>query len=417
MSTTPFGRRSLTLAHVATQQIAKSRPPEKAVHKWNVFRAICTAKPRIGVSERALSVLNALLSFYPETVLTGEDLIVFPSNHQLALRAHGMAPATLRRHLACLVDVGLIVRRDSPNGKRYARKDRAGEIELAFGFDLAPLVVRAEEFEAWAEEIRLEQRALAFVRERITICRRDIVKMIATGMEESVPTRRGGQGASHGPADWVEMHALFRSIVERIPRTATRQALEPIADELSMLADEILSLLENHVNQSNLSANESHSERHKQNSNPNSLPDSEPDLQEGRGAAPEPNLETSGAPEPKPGSKTEGAFPLRMVLDACPDVIDYAKGGISNWRDFLATANVVRSLIGVSPSAWEEAQTAMGEVYAAIVLACILQKGPTINSAGGYIRELTRKSQAGEFSIGPMLMALIGSRNRGKKSA
>ena len=417
LSTTPFGRRSLTLAHVATQQIAKSRPPEKAVHKWNVFRAICTAKPRIGVSERALSVLNALLSFYPETVLTGEDLIVFPSNRQLALRAHGMAPATLRRHLACLVDAGLIVRRDSPNGKRYARKDRAGEIELAFGFDLAPLVVRAEEFEAWAEEIQVEQRALAFVRERITICRRDIVKMIATGMEEGVSTRQAGQGASHGPADWVEMHALFRSIVERIPRTATRQALEPIADELSLLADEILSLLENHVNQSNLSANESHSERHKQNSNPDPLPDSEPDLREGRGATPEPKVEASRAPEPKPGSKTEGAFPLRMVLDACPDLVDYAKGGISNWRDFLATANVVRPLIGVSPSAWEEAQTAMGEVYAAIVLGCILQKGPTINSAGGYIRELTRKSQAGEFSIGPMLMALISSRKRDKKSA
>jgi len=413
LSTTPFGRRSLTLAHVATQASAKERPPEKAVHKWNVFRTICTAKPRIGVSERALSVLNALLSFYPETVLTGEDLIVFPSNRQLALRAHGMAPATLRRHLACLVDAGLIVRRDSPNGKRYARKDRAGEIELAFGFDLAPLVVRSEEFEAWAEEIRLEQRALAFARERITICRRDIVKMIATGMEEGVPTRRGGQG----PADWVEVHALFRSIVERIPRTATRPALEPIADELSMLADEILTLLENHIKQSNLSANESHCERHKQNSNPDSLPDFEPDLREGRGAVPQPKDETSRAPEPKPASKTEGAFPLRMVLDACPDIVDYAKGGISNWRDFLATASVVRPLIGVSPSAWEEAQTAMGEVYAAIVLACILQKGTTISSAGGYIRELTRKSQAGEFSIGPMLMALVSSRKREKKSA
>jgi replication initiation protein RepC len=412
-STTPFGRRLLTLAHVATQQIAKSRPPEKAVHKWNVFRAICTAKPRIGVSERALSVLNALLSFYPETVLTGEDLIVFPSNRQLALRAHGMAPATLRRHLACLVDAGLIVRRDSPNGKRYARKDRAGEIELAFGFDLAPLVVRAEEFEAWAEEIQLEQRALAFVRERITICRRDIVKMIATGMEEGVATSQAGQG----PADWVEVHALYRSIVERIPRTATRQTLEPIADELSLLADEILSLLENHVKQSNLSANESHFERHKQNSNPDHLPESEPDLREGRGQAPEPNDEPSRVPEPKPGSNTEGAFPLRMVLEACPDIVDYAKGGISNWRDFLATANVVRPLIGVSPSAWEEAQSAMGEVYAAIALACILQKGATINSAGGYIRELGRKSQAGEFSIGPMLMALISSRKREKKSA
>jgi len=412
-STTPFGRRPLTLAHVAAQQVAKSRPPEKAVHKWNVFRAICAAKPRIGVSERALSVLNALLSFYPETVLTGDDLIVFPSNRQLALRAHGMAPATLRRHLAALVDAGLIVRRDSPNGKRYARKDREGEIELAFGFDLAPLVVRAEEFESWAEEIRLEQRALAFVKERITICRRDIVKMIATGMEEGVPTHRAGQG----PTDWVEIHALFRTIVERIPRTASRQTLEPIADELSMLADEILNLLESHVKQSNLSANESHSERHKQNSNPDHLTESEPDLREGRSEAPEPNAKRSGVPESKTELKAKGAFPLRMVLDACPDLVDYAKGGISNWRDFLATANVVRPLIGVSPSAWEEAQSTMGEVYAAIVLACILQKGATINSAGGYIRELSRKSQVGEFSIGPMLMALISSRKREKKSA
>jgi replication initiation protein RepC len=411
LSTTPFGRRALTLAHVAAQQVAKSRPPEKAVHKWTVFRAICMAKPRIGISERALSVLNALLTFHPENVLTGQDLIVFPSNHQLSLRAHGMAPATLRRHLAALVDVGLIIRRDSPNGKRYARKDREGEIELAFGFDLSPLVARAEEFESLAEEIRLEQRALAFVRERITICRRDIVKMIATGMEEGVLTRRGGQG----PADWVEIHAMFRAIVDRIPRTATRQALEPIAEELSLLADEILNLLEDHIKQSNLSGNESHTERHKQNSNPDSPTESEPNLREGWGAAPGSIERHAGAPAAKP--PVEGPYPLRMVLEACPDVVDYATGGISNWRDFLAAANVVRPLIGISPSAWEQAQSAMGEVYAAIALACILQKGAAINSAGGYLRELARKSVAGEFSIGPMLMALVSSRKQSKKSA
>ncbi len=140
--TTPFGRRPLKLAHVASQAAAKVRPPEKFAHKWNVFRAICAARARLAVSERALAVLDALLTFHPETVLAGEDLVVFPSNRQLSLRAHGMAPATLRRHLAVLVDAGLIVRRDSPNGKRYARKDGAGEIEIAFGFDLSPLVAR-----------------------------------------------------------------------------------------------------------------------------------------------------------------------------------------------------------------------------------------------------------------------------------
>src|SRR5271166_2286228 len=373
VSTTPFGRRSLALAHVATQATAKARPPEKAVHKWQVFRGICTAKARIGVSERALAVLDALLSFHPETTLSGEGLIVFPSNQQLALRAHGMAPATLRRHLAALVDCGLVIRRDSPNGKRFARKGRGGTIEMAFGFELSPLVARAEEFEGWAEDVQEEERALRLVRERITLCRRDIAKMIATGIEEGVPTRRAGQG----PSDWPEVHGLYRSILDRLPRTATRGELEPIANDLTLLADEILNLLENHVRSSNSSANESQNERHIQNSNPNTLPDLEPGFQESQGPKSE--------PKPKPSRPPQQGFPLGMVLEACPDIVDYAKGGISNWRDLQATAAVVRSMLRISPS--------------------------------GYLRELTRKAEAGEFSLGPMLMALMAKRNREKKRA
>jgi replication initiation protein RepC len=404
--TTPFGRRSLTLAHVASQMVATARPPEKVVHKWKVYQAICAARPRLGVSERSLSVLNALLTFHPETALTGEeDLIVFPSNHLLSLRAHGMPASTLRRHLAVLVDAGLIVRRDSPNGKRYARKDDTGEIQLAFGFDLSPLVVRSEEFESLAAAVATEARALKLVRERITLCRRDIAKMIATGIEEGVPTRRGGQG----PADWQEVHAEFRAIVGQIPRTATRRQLEPIAEELSQLADDVLNLLETHIKSENLNANESHIERHIQNSNPDPSIDLEPSLQEGRAARAE--------PKPQPPRMGGGSYPLGMVLNACPDIVDYAKDGISSWRDFLATAAVVRSMLGISPSAWEEAQTAMGEMQAAVVVACILQRGTAIRSAGGYLRGLTRKAEAGEFSLGPILMSQINSRLHEKRRA
>jgi replication initiation protein RepC len=385
---------------------ASARPPEKVVHKWKIFHAICTARPRLGVSERSLSVLNALLTFHPETALTGEDdLVVFPSNHQLSLRAHGMPASTLRRHLAVLVDVGLVVRRDSPNGKRYARKGSAGEIELAFGFDLAPLVVRSEEFESLAADIEAEARALKLVRERITLCRRDLAKMIATGIEEGVPTRQGGQG----PADWQEVHAAFRSIVDQIPRTATRQELEPIADELSQLADDVLNLLETHIKSTNPSANESHTERHIQNSNTDPLIDLEPSLQEARAARAE--------PKSQPPRVAEGTYPLGMVLSACPDIVDYAKDGISSWRDLLATTAVVRSMLGISPSAWEEAQTVLGETPAAIVVACILQRGAAIRSAGGYLRGLTRKAEAGEFSLGPILMSQINSRLNEKRRA
>ena len=101
-----------------------------------------------------------------------------------------------------------------------------------------------------------------------------------------------------------------------------------------------------------------------------------------------------------------------MVIEACPDVVDYARGGIASWRDLLATMSVVRPVLGISPSAWDDACSVMGEHEAATVVAAMLQRSDAIASAGGYLRALTRKAEAGEFSTGPMLMALLAVRSR-----
>ncbi|MGN6768779.1 MAG: helix-turn-helix domain-containing protein [Rhizobiaceae bacterium] len=94
-------------------------------------------------------MLATLLSFHPDDDLSEENgLNGFPSNQQLSLHAHGIAYTTLLRHLAALLECGITLRHDSPNGKRYARKGRGGELGDAFDFSLAPLLVRAEEFAA-----------------------------------------------------------------------------------------------------------------------------------------------------------------------------------------------------------------------------------------------------------------------------
>jgi replication initiation protein RepC len=95
--------------------------------------------------------------------------VVFPSNEQLALKAHGMPASTLRRLLAILVEAGIVIRRDGPDGKRHARKGRDGASAQPFGFDLSPLVARAEEFEAAAEEVRAGELALRLAREKIAL--------------------------------------------------------------------------------------------------------------------------------------------------------------------------------------------------------------------------------------------------------
>jgi replication initiation protein RepC len=69
------------------------------------------------VRDRALSVINALLSFYPQTNLVdGRKLVVFPSNAQLTVRANGIAGTTLRENLAIPVNAGMVHRKDSANG-------------------------------------------------------------------------------------------------------------------------------------------------------------------------------------------------------------------------------------------------------------------------------------------------------------
>jgi len=170
ISTTPFGRRPYSLTQMEPHLIANACPQDALVDKWKIYDDVCAAKAAIGLSDRSLTVLKALLSFHPDTVLTGDGpVIVFPSNKNLAKRASGMAENTLRRHLATLVETGVIIRRDSPNGKRYARKGQGGEIETAFGFDLTLIVARAAEFQRLAAEAKAAEQVLRHLRERITI--------------------------------------------------------------------------------------------------------------------------------------------------------------------------------------------------------------------------------------------------------
>lgn len=392
LATTPFGRRPMTLGMISSQVTARAVPKDATVHKWHVFQDIKDARLALGTTDRGLAILSALLSFHPDTALYGDSgLIVWPSNEQLIGRANGMSPATLRRHLANLVDCGLVIRRDSPNGKRFARKGQGGEVEQAYGFDISPIVARAAEFKDLAETVRAEKKAFRVVKERLTICRRDIVKMIDAGLEEGVP------------ANWGRVQQTYQVIVSRIPRTAPRQVLEEIADELEELWSEIRDALESFVKTPNLNANESQIERHIQNSKPDSKFESE----SGLGNKDEAGANVADTDNVRSLPKRE--LPLGIVLDACPNMLWLVKGGggIRNWREFLAAAEVARPTMGVSPSAWEEARTAMGEQQAAITIAAIYQRQDQINSAGGYLRSLTDRAKAGKFSVWPMVMALL----------
>ena len=391
ISTTPFGRRKMTLGLMTNQVKARTAARDAVAHKWQTFQHIREARDLLGATDRSLAILNALLSFHPETALTGGgDLIVWPSNEQLMARANGMPQTTLRRHLAVLVDCGLVIRRDSPNGKRFARKGRGGEVEQAYGFDLSPIVARAQEFQDLAVAVQAEKKAFRVAKERLTLLRRDIVKMIDAGLAEGVP------------GNWGRMQQTYQGILIRLPRSAARQLVEGVCEDLYALWSDIRDVLESFTKTQNPDANESHFGCHIQNSNPDSSSESE------QGSSKE--IEADGIVERPDNLRSlpKRDLPLGIVLDACPGLRELAQGGeIRHWRDFLATAELARPMLGISPSAWKDAREALGELQAAITLAAIYQRAGQISSHGGYLRTLTERAKQGKFSTWPMIMALL----------
>lgn len=389
--TTPFGRRPVTLALVKGQLDTAGIDAPHRVEKWKVYRDVSEASGLLGLGDRPIAVLNALLTFYPPTELSEENgLIVFPSNAQLAIRAHGISGRTLRRSLSALVDAGLIHRRDSPNGKRYAHRDRAGQIEEAFGFSLAPLLARAAELAQLAQKAAEEKRLFRRAKEALTICRRDVRKMMTAAMEE------GAEG------DWSTIEAHFVALIDRLPRSPRHEDVAAALEDMTMLRDEIVNILEMQLKSQDMSANDGQNGRHIQNSNPDSLLESE------NGSGQKDEASSNGAETKTVRSLPKRELPLGMVLDACPSLRELAKDGeIRHWHDFLAAADLARPMLGISPSAWREAREVMGEQPAAVTLAAIYQKTGQIANAGGYLRSLTDRARDGKFSTWPMVMALL----------
>ncbi|MDV4159019.1 plasmid replication protein RepC, partial [Rhizobium brockwellii] len=114
----------------------------------------------------------------------------------------------------------------------------------------------------------------------------------------------------------------------------------------------------------------------------------------------------------KPKVEPLKAFSIGVMLKACQQLADYGPGGaVGSWRDLMSAAVVVRSMLGISPSAYQDACEVMGPENAAVAVGCILERANLINSPGVYLRDLTRRAERDQFSLGPVIMALL--RNNG----
>ena len=395
---TPF-RRPINAAILHYQAAAQQDLPPSGVNKWEALRELAAARIAFGLSDRDLSVLQALVSFHQATIVGGNhsETVVHPSNKAICERLNGMPCSTMRRHLANLVQTGFVVRRDSPNGKRYAR--RYGDEKIAFGFDLAPLAQRFVEVCEAAEAVRAAEERYKRLRSTVSLMRRDLAGLVDYGRSLR-PDR----------AIWDQASDLCVLTARDLRRKLDFAELQQMESALSEALNAIRDLLEP-VQSQDMSTNEVTNEQHYQNSNKDSY-DFEPRLEKAQGEGSVSGPATAlvvegGTDEPVSVDNNLPRIPLGLVLAACSEYRTYAERPVRHWHDLVRVADVIRPMMGVSPSAWEEAKQYMGPEEASVVILAMLERFGDIRSPGGYLRSLSAKAALGEFSCGPMIMALM----------
>lgn len=361
-------QRPLTLAQLkGTERCDPSAHALPEVNKWILFRALVKAREAFGVKDRDLALLQGLLTFYPDASLAfGPGIIIFPSNQTICERMNGMADSTMRRHLRNLLDAGLLRRRDSSNGKRFAIRQNGAQ--QAFGFDLSPLLEKAGAIIEAAEAADEAKRHCAHQRRQLGLMRRDLFALLPLTDEDT---------AAKGQAYWETTTRALR-------RKLSADALEQLCAEHATLIAHLKSLV--------LNSSDSQNEQHNLNSN----------IKYFESEKPQPSIATEC-------HKENETLPLDVVLKACPDIEAFHGSEIRDGAELMSAGLKIYRAIGISDQCYKEALHHMGHEQTAIVIAALLQRFAHIRSPGAYLRSLIRKAANGQFSCRPMIMALIST--------
>ena len=388
--------------------------PSEAPDKWQLLRELADARQAFGLSDRTLSVLQALLSFFPNKTLSGQrrDLLIFPSNAAICARLNGMPDSTMRRHLRVLVSSGIIGRRDSPNGKRFVR--RAPDGTEVYGFDLTPLRQKFAHISATAEKLRAERATVARLRREVSLMRRDLFGLMELGSQ-----------TAPGSEFWSKLRETAIRAARTLRRTLRLEELRAISADLSTaleVARNAVDRVYSSERSGHLNSRVDHYEHHHQNTNVDYIESEQADeLIIETGAARlqvtndfesselqprESRDEVCRGDSPRAPDQATPRIPLSVVVEVCRELRLFVPERIRDWHEFVRAVAIVRPMIGITTELWEQAMNAMGPTSAAVVVAAMLERQGEIRSPGGYLRHLTKRAEEGAFSCGPMVMAL-----------
>ncbi|GHB50006.1 replication initiation protein [Pseudovibrio japonicus] len=413
--------RKLTPAMMKAQHLALANDIV-TTSKGEVAMALKKAAPALGIDGTCYHVLDILIG------LTGADdwqpdrkPLVAISNEKLAEYVC-RSKRTVMRCLKRLVEAGIMAYRDSPTGRRYIhrgefRNGKRGEIERGFGFDFSPARQRVHELkelgEAFAQRLKQEKDA----RRTVNRLLRAIEDMSILAEKEKLDFSEIDQALEllgEKPMMVLQRAEVLQGIYEMAVALFSRESAEEeteasFIEEMSCAGD-IHDAPYNNTNPQppNLSSIERRS-AHADHSN-----HEDPD-QAGIKKAFEETPKSKITAKAKNSTHDDGLenISLGLLKGALVNLQETLGFEVSSWSDLIDSSGDISLLIGLSPSAWQQAEGRVGRYIAAAVLATTAEKALRdpllISSPGGYFRACIDRAVDGELALHKSLFGLAQS--------
>jgi replication initiation protein RepC len=334
--------------------------------RFTLIDTLRRAASALDLSPSVVATVDALLSCLPPK---REHDIVFASNATLVIRRNGISDRSLRRHLADLVSAGLLFRIDSPNGKRYSKRDPQMGTVIRFGLDLSPLFVAFGRLQAIAQDQVIETQRIDYLRTKVRLV---IRSMTVAG----------------------EACALAAEAERALRRKLTADDLEDWLKKLSTPSDvEGISQFETPADEHIMSASNGQIVRHKQNS--------EKEL-----------IDKATSHMKTPSSETAQNITLNDLAKACPQATGFLLEKLESPWDVVAHSKRLAPMIGINSSCYEAAEARHGPFGTALTIWGLLENLDRVQKPGAYFRSITSGRRSSTFDPWALIARLIRKSQR-----
>ncbi|WP_411839569.1 plasmid replication protein RepC [Paracoccus sp. ME4] len=337
---------------------------------WHVVRALQAAASEYGLKERHLTVLDMLGSFLQETGPEGRP-IVFASNLAMSERARGMDVQRIQRVMRDLIEKQFVIRRSSPNGKRYVRRDASGQIRSAFGIDLSPLLDREKEF--------LDARDRALARQLHRKMLRDELSLIRMSFtpesEEDIRIRALLRNRN---ASLELMESLIGELTSEDAYSTSHDvrgaAVEPDMDPVERCDAVTEEGSGDAIPTCDAHRNDTHQQRVIQN-----------------------NIDKKALRlqrrEPERTQARADSLDFHEIARACPRAMAYTPESPRNWLEMVRYATEMAPNIGIPDALWRKALEQLGGPSFSAAILCMVERVEPglIRNPAGYLTKLISK--------------------------